>query len=54
MQEKLHQNDLEFEPDMIAFNAKMVDRNESFNREFKHDMDGLGKSIADRFRDNAK
>ena len=39
---------------MQRFDSKVSEENQSFKREFKHDMDELGKSIKDIFKDNVK
>ena len=52
--EKLKQRNADFEEDMKTFNESVVTKNESFQREFKHDMDELGTSIKDLFKDNVK
>ena len=52
--DKLKQKSLEFEAGLKNFNESVVANNESFKREFKHDMDELGTAIKDLFKDNVK
>ena len=52
--EKLRQRNIEFQADMNKFGDSVVVKNESFKREFKHDMDELGTSFKDLFHDNVK
>jgi len=44
----------EFENDVKKFDTKVLERNEAFKREFKHDMDELGTAIKDLFKNNVK
>ncbi len=52
--EKLRVRGVQFEADMKTFDESVVSRNESFKREFKHDMDELGTAIKNLFNDNVK
>ncbi|MEO6302596.1 MAG: hypothetical protein ABIP51_05450 [Bacteroidia bacterium] len=52
--EKLHQMNIEFENDMKHFDEAAVAKNESFQREFKHDMNELATAFKDLFNDNVK
>lgn len=54
LKEKLHQRNITFEKDIDKFDETVVSRNESFEREFKHDMNELGTAFTDLFRDNVK
>jgi hypothetical protein len=54
MKEKLRQKNIDFEKDMKTFSEKVSVKNESFKREFKHDMNEFGKSFKDLFKDNVK
>ncbi|SDJ83260.1 hypothetical protein [Flavobacterium noncentrifugens] len=51
---RLRESDMEFSNNMEKSDQAFVDRNESFKREFKHDMDELGKAIEDLFKNNVK
>ena len=51
---KLHQRNVEFENDMKKFDATVVSKNQSFEREFNHDINGLGTAFKDIFKDNVK
>ena len=52
--EKLQKRNVEFENDMKDFNDNVSQKNQSFKREFKHDMNAFGNSIKDVFKDNVK
>ncbi|MGZ5219765.1 MAG: hypothetical protein ACXWV6_05875 [Chitinophagaceae bacterium] len=52
--EKLRQKNIEFEADLLKFDESVIAKNESFKREFKHDMDELGTAMNDLFKDNVK
>ena len=52
--EKLKQKSIEFEAEVKNFDESVVAKSEAFKREFKHDMDELGTSIKDLFKDNVK
>ncbi len=52
--EKLQQRNTEFENDKDKFDAAVVSKNQSFEREFKHDMNELGTALKDLFKDNVK
>lgn len=54
LKEKLHKQSVEFENDVKNFDNNVSEKNQSFKREFKHDMDEFGKSFKDLFRDNVK
>lgn len=54
LKEKLKQKNATFEKDMQKFDNTVSEKNQSFIREFKHDMDEIGKSIKDLFKDNVK
>lgn len=54
LREKLRQQNVEFEKDMERFDDNVSEKNQSFKREFKHDMDELGKSLKDLFTNNVK
>lgn len=54
LKEKLHKRDLEFEKDIKNLDSIILVKNQSFKREFKHDIDELGKSFKDLFRNNVK
>jgi hypothetical protein len=51
---KLHQRNIAFESEMERFDNTVSEKNQSFQREFKHDMEELGKSMKDLFKDNVK
>jgi hypothetical protein len=54
LREKLRQQNVEFENDMERFDDNASEKTQSFKREFKRDMDDLGKSLKDLFTDNVK
>jgi hypothetical protein len=54
LKEKLAQKNTAFDNDIKKFDGTVVAKNESFEREFKHDMNGLGTAIKDLFKDNVK
>lgn len=54
MKEKLRQKNIEFEKNLNSFDKNVYEKNQSFKREFKHDMDEFGKSFKDLFKDNVK
>ncbi len=54
MKEKLRQKNIEFEKNLNSFDKNVSEKNQSFKREFKHDMDEFGKSVKDFFKDNVK
>ncbi len=41
-----------FKENMVEFNEDALESQKAFEREFKHDMDNLGKSIKDLFKNN--
>lgn len=51
---KLQKRNVEFESDMKKFDATVVSKNQSFEREFNHDLNGLGTAFKNLFKDNAK
>ena len=54
LKDKLNRRNTEFENDLKNFESKVSEKNQSFKREFKHDMDELGNSFKDLFKDNSK
>lgn len=54
LKDKLKKRNTEFNNDLNRFDATVVAKNQSFQREFKHDMDGLGKDFKNLFKDNTK
>jgi phosphoribosylformylglycinamidine (FGAM) synthase PurS component len=54
LKDKLQQRSVEFDNSMASFNQNVSERNQSFKREFNHDMYELGKSLKDLFKDNVK
>lgn len=54
LKDKLDKKNSEFQEDIKSFNQKVVEKNQSFKRELKHDMDALGQSMKDLFKDNVK
>lgn len=54
MKEALNQRNIEFEKNMDQMDESMKEKNESFKREFKHDMNELGESFRNLFKDNVK
>jgi predicted nucleic acid-binding Zn-ribbon protein len=52
LKERLNKRTMEFEEDMQHFDSKVSEKNQSFNREFKHDMEEFGKAFKDLFTDN--
>jgi chromosome segregation ATPase len=52
--EKLKQKNAEFEANLKMIDGAIEAKNESFKREFKHDMDELGTALKDMFKDNVK
>lgn len=54
MKENLNQRNIEFEKNMDQMDESMTEKNESFKREFKHDMNDLGASFRDLFKNNVK
>jgi len=51
---KLQQRNIEFENDTEKFNETIASKNQSFEREFKHDINELGTAFKDLFKDNVK
>lgn len=54
LREKLQKRNIEFENDLKKFDENVSQKNQSFKREFKHDIDALGNSIKDLFEDNVE
>jgi hypothetical protein len=54
IRERLNQRNIAFESEMERFDNTVSEKNQSFQREFKHDMEELGKSMKDLFKDNVK
>jgi hypothetical protein len=52
LREKLRKRNLEFERDLESFGDNVSEKNQSFKREFRHDVDEFGKSLKDMFSDN--
>jgi hypothetical protein len=51
---RLEQKNIEFKNDINKFDATVVTKSQSFEREFKHDMNELGTSFKNIFKDNVK
>lgn len=51
---ELKQRNNEFESEVNNFDSTVVSKNQSFEREFKHDMNELGTAFKDLFKDNVK
>ncbi len=51
---KLQQKNTEFESDINKFDKKVASNNQSFQREFNHDMNELTTAFKDLFRDTIK
>jgi len=51
---RLEQRNIDFENDLKKFDATVASKNQSFEREFKHDMNELGAAFKDLFKDNVK
>ncbi len=54
LKEKLQQRNTAFENDMNKFDATVVSKYQSFESEFKHDMNELGTAFKDLFKENVK
>lgn len=54
LREKLRQRNAEFEKDVEKYDNSLEDKNESFKREFRHDMNALGESFKNLFKNNVK
>ncbi|MCC7030349.1 MAG: hypothetical protein IT257_08585 [Chitinophagaceae bacterium] len=54
MKERLQRRNAEFEDDMKRFDKNVSEKNRSFEREFKHDMNEFGSAFKDLFKDNVK
>lgn len=52
LKDKLHQKNAAFESNVGKFDNRVYQKNESFKREFKHDMEALGRSYKNLFQDN--
>jgi len=51
---KLKKRNAEFEIDIAKFDAIATAKNQSFQREFKHDLNELGSAIKDLFKNNVE
>jgi hypothetical protein len=51
---KLNQRNADFENELIQFNESVSVRNESFKREYRHDLEEFRTSVKDFFKDNVK
>ena len=51
---KLQQRNIEFENNKEKFDIIIASKNQSFEREFKHDINELGTAFKDLFNDNVK
>ncbi|MBL0315937.1 MAG: hypothetical protein IPP69_09210 [Flavobacteriales bacterium] len=51
---RIQKRNEEFQTDMQAYNEKISEKNKTFQRELKHDMNELGESMKDLFKDNVK
>jgi hypothetical protein len=54
LKNKLQQRNAAFENEINQFDAGVTSKNQSFEREFKHDMNELGTAFKDLFKDNVK
>ena len=54
LRDNLHKRNVEFERNIEKFDKNFIEKNQSFKREFTHDMDEFGKSVRDLFKDNVK
>lgn len=54
LKEKLQQRNAAFENDKNNFDTTVVSKYQSFENEFKHDMNELGTAFNDLFKDNVK
>jgi hypothetical protein len=54
LKDKLHRRSDEFETEIKTFSLTVTEKNQSFKREFKHDMDAFSTSFKDLFKDNVK
>jgi hypothetical protein len=54
LKDKLRERNKAFGNEVKKFDQKVTEKNESFKREFKHDMDELMQFLEDLFRDNVK
>ncbi|MCH7411357.1 hypothetical protein MM239_18320 [Belliella sp. DSM 111904] len=52
LKERMDLRNVEFENDIKNFDNKVSEKNQSFKREFKHDLDEFGKAFKDMFKDN--
>ena len=52
--QKLIKRNSEFQTDIKRFDESVAEKNESFKREFKHDMEKVGATLKDLFKDNVK
>ena len=54
LKEKLQKRNAEFDHNRNQFDTTVISKNQSFQREFKHDMNEAGTAFKDLFRDNVK
>lgn len=54
LKERLKQGNTDFENGINQFDATMETKHQSFQREFKHDMNEFGTSFRDLFKNNVK
>jgi hypothetical protein len=54
LQERLRQRNTAFKDDLKKLDHQVYEKNESFKREFKHDMDELQTALKDLFKDNVQ
>jgi flagellum-specific peptidoglycan hydrolase FlgJ len=54
LKEKLRQKNVAFKKNIQNFDNTFFDKNQLFIKEFKHEMDELGKAIKGLFKDNVK
>jgi DNA anti-recombination protein RmuC len=52
--EKLKKRNAEFEANLKKVDESVAAKNESFKREFKHDLEGISSTLKDLFKDNVK
>jgi hypothetical protein len=54
LKQQLQQRNTAFENEVSKFDATVTTKNQSFEREFKHDMNQLGTAFKDLFKDNVQ
>ncbi len=54
LKQHLRERNTAFENEVSKFDATVTSKNQSFKREFKHDMDQLGTAFNDLFKDNVQ